>query len=118
MGKLLDALKQKPTTWILAVAILVMAAQNAGLLGRVADVFGGDGGSQARQDVRETKEAMQKHAEQSVEMNNKLGQVIEQNGRMEWYLRKTQETNATGFRVLCMQRATTASERRECAEIK
>lgn len=111
MGKLLGLVQHKPTTWILAVAILVMAAQNAGLLGRVSDVFGGDSGSQARQDVKDTKEAMQSHAEQTRQMNDKLG-------RMEWYLQQTQQTNATGFRILCMQRATTAQERRECAEIR
>lgn len=111
MGKLLETIKHKPTTWILAVAILVMAAQNAGLLGRVTDVFGGDSGSQARQDVRETRDAMKEHAEQTRQMNDKLG-------RMEWYLQQTQQTNAAGFRILCMQRASTPQERRECAEIR
>lgn len=111
MGRLFDTLKTKPTTWILAVAILIMAAQNSGLLGRVTDVFGGDDSSQAKRDVRETKEALKEHAEQTRQMNDKLG-------RVEWYLRQTQQTNATGFRILCMQRATTPSERRECAEIQ
>lgn len=109
MLKLLETLKHKPTSWILAAALLVMALQNAGLLGRVADVFGGD--SRAAQDVQATREAMTQHLEQARQMNEKLDTV---NRQLEW----NRQTQATGLRVLCLTQAKTDQQRYECGKIQ
>lgn len=110
MNKLLETVKSKPTTWILALAILVMAAQNSGILGRVTDVFGGDG-NRAAQDVQATREMMNRHEEQTRQMNEKLDTV---NKYLDW----NRQTTAVGLRTLCLTQAKTDAQRYECGKIQ
>jgi hypothetical protein len=110
MARLLETLKHKPTSWILAAALLVMALQNSGLLGRVTDVFGGDQ-TRAAQDVQATREALTQHLEQSRQMNEKLDTV---NKQLEW----NRQTSAQGLRILCLTQAKTDTQRYECGKIQ
>lgn len=109
MTRLLETLKHKPTSWILAAALLVMALQNSGLLGRVTDVFGGD--TRAAQDLQATRDAMTRHEEQARQMNEKLDKV---NGYLDW----NRQTMAVGLRTLCLTQAKTDQQRYECGKIQ
>lgn len=112
MNKMLEAVKGKPTTWILAVAILVLAMQNAGLVGRVSDVFGGDAAAQrATQDLQATRDAMNRHEEQTRQMNEKLDTV---NKYLDW----NRQTTAVGLRTLCLTQAKTDTQKYECGKIQ
>jgi hypothetical protein len=106
----LGRLARKPTSWILAAALLIMVAQNAGLIGRAADVFGGEN-TRAAQDVQATREALTQHLEQSRQMNEKLDTV---NKQLEW----NRQTSAQGLRILCLTQAKTDTQRYECGKIQ
>lgn len=106
----LGRLARKPTSWILAAALLIMVAQNAGILGRAADVFGGEQ-SRAAQDVQATRDAMTRHEEQSRQMNEKLDKV---NSYLDW----NRQTMAVGLRTLCLTQAKTDAQRYECGKIQ
>jgi hypothetical protein len=95
----------KPTSWILALALLLLVAQNAGLLGRASDVFGGQ--AQSVVDVQQHQELARKQDE----TNKKLDGITDQ-------LRNNGNSNAVGLRVLCLQGAKTDQQRAECARIQ
>ena len=106
----LKELVGKPTSWILALALLILVAQNAGILGRVADVFGGgEGNAQASRDL------LIQHAETTKQQNQ---QMIDNQQRMISNQEFQRQTTATGLRVLCLTQAKTDQQRFECGKIQ
>lgn len=95
------------TMGALALVLLILVAQNAGLIGTARQALGGD--QRAPQAV--TTEQMERHIEQTKDTHQKLDEIKEQ-------LQRNGNTTAIGLRLLCIQSAKTDQQRSDCARIQ
>ena len=95
---------------IIGLIALILVAQNAGLLPALHELAGAGEKAVATENPA-TKEQMARHIRQSEEEQRALQEIKGQ-------LDQNRQSNATGFRILCMTQAKTDAHRMECAKIQ
>ncbi len=96
---------------VAALIVLIVVAQNAGLLPLVHEVFGG--GPPQQQGV--TTDQMERHLNQNKEDTKATHQKLDE---IKQQLQNNGNSNAVGLRVLCLQNARTDQQRSDCARIQ